>query len=563
MLTSFALVIVLVIALVAIAGKQMADIRDNYDIVIKHPVSLEMELREFQSEYRDLRRISATLAFFSSQEADDHEALFAEAVTAYNMAVSNLADAEIIISGNPKLTRAEKDIRLEGIQQLRDAFTRFHDQITLPLIDAVRANDRETALTIADAATSLAPVVMEKVDAVIALATEAANNQIAQTEAAARSTLILLLVISAIAVALAVAIAFAVSNYIGKSLGPLTRFMNRAASEGDIDFRPEWADVVRRVGRNQDELGQVTAAAAAFFGRVTTIGQALHDVSNGDLTSELPLLSRQDSMGLAFRKMQDNLNAMCGDITVSSLQVAAGASQVTAGAQALSTGATEQAASIEELSDAISLIAERTEGAARMAGQAAQLAGTIKDNAEKSRRRMEEMLTAAGEISEASEAIRKIIKTIDEIAFQTNLLAVNASVEAAHAGRHGKGFSVVAESVRGLALKSAEAAKETERLIANSMEKAGVGVAIAREASESLAEIVAGINENSRLVSTIAQSSEEQSRNIGQINIGISQVSNVVRQNSVTAEQSAAASEEMCGQSAMLQQLVSQFTLKG
>jgi methyl-accepting chemotaxis protein len=175
---------------------------------------------------------------------------------------------------------------------------------------------------------------------------------------------------------------------------------------------------------------------------------------------------------------------------------------------------------------------------------------------------MNEMTSAVKDINQASQSIGKVIKVIDDIAFQTNILALNAAVEAARAGQHGKGFAVVAEEVRNLAAKSADAARETGTLIANSTEKAELGSRIAGETAASLAEIVSGISESNQFINEIAQSSEQQSSGIEQINSGISQVAHVVQQNSATAEESAAASEEMNGQSSMLEGLISRFKLR-
>ena len=198
-----------------------------------------------------------------------------------------------------------------------------------------------------------------------------------------------------------------------------------------------------------------------------------------------------------------------------------------------------------------------------MAGRAAELANSIKGNAEKGSRQMDEMITAVNEINDAGQSISKVIKTIDDIAFQTNILALNAAVEAARAGQHGKGFAVVAEEVRNLASKSANAAKETGALIQDSAQKAELGARIAGETASSLSEIVSGINESSQIVGDIAKSTGDQTVGISHINKGIDEVAQVIQQTSATAQQSAAASQEMSAQSVVLEELIGQFKLKG
>ena len=359
-----------------------------------------------------------------------------------------------------------------------------------------------------------------------------------------------------------ISIALYMSAFISKPLVPLSAFMTQAGLTGDIAQKPADAEIIGKYAQAGDEIGQALSGSASFTKHVSHIAGALLSVAKGDLTVEVNLLSEEDVMGKSLQSVIDNLNAMFREVSTSADQVSTGAKQVADGAQSLAQGSTEQAASIQELSSTIAEIAHKTKSNAETAGMAAKLSNTIKENAEKGNRQMGEMIAAVKDINEASQSISKIIKTIDDIAFQTNILALNAAVEAARAGQHGKGFAVVAEEVRNLASKSAEAARDTGEMIQNTMEKAGLGSRIAGETALSLTEIVAGINESSRLIDEIARASEEQTSGIAQVNIGIDQVAQVVQQNSATAEESAASSEEMSGQANMLQELIARFKVR-
>ncbi|MCL2125499.1 MAG: HAMP domain-containing methyl-accepting chemotaxis protein [Oscillospiraceae bacterium] len=325
-------------------------------------------------------------------------------------------------------------------------------------------------------------------------------------------------------------------------------------SEGDINVTFD-----HRAG---DEVGQLAEELQLMVDSMRKQADALIVISQGDLTANVTARSDSDAVNKAISQMLDNNNRMMLEVRAAARQVANGAKQMATGAQSLAQGSTEQSASIEELSSSISEIARKTKDNMERADKAAELSDSIKDMAEKGSRQMSEMMAAVNEISNASSSINKVIKVIDDIAFQTNILALNAAVEAARAGQHGKGFAVVAEEVRNLAAKSAEAAKDSGSLIDNSIAKASLGVRIAGETAESLAEIVTGINESNQLVRDIARSSDEQSQDIQQINSGVDQVAQVVSHNSATAEEEAAASEEMSGQSTVLEQLISQFKLK-
>ena len=404
--------------------------------------------------------------------------------------------------------------------------------------------------------------IVDNFDECLAMKIEVAKTAAYDAADLGNTLLILIIVVLAIALAAAVFLALYISGLISKPLVILSTFMNKAGTTGDITLSPTDVAAIDNYAKLRDEIGQAIKGSAAFVNHVTNVAHHLETIAGGDLTVDVHMLSSADTMGKSLEQMVDNLNNMFGNIQTSTSQVSTGAKQVADGAQALAQGSTEQAASVQELSSSIAEIANKTKENAEIAGRTSQLSESIKENALKGSRQMDDMISAVKEINDASQSISKIIKTIDDIAFQTNILALNAAVEAARAGQHGKGFAVVAEEVRNLASKSAEAAKDTGDMIQNSMEKAEYGSNIAGETAESLKDIVTGISESGELIAEIAKSSEEQSIGISQINTGIDKVAQVVQQNSATAEQSAAASEEMSSQSTILEELISQFKLK-
>ena len=298
---------------------------------------------------------------------------------------------------------------------------------------------------------------------------------------------------------------------------------------------------------------------------VEEISDTLASVAEGDLDLEVTTDFRGDFVEIknSLNNIVSSLSEVLGDISVASEQVASGSRQVSDGSQALSQGSTEQASSVQELTASIAEVAGQTKQNAVSAGQARQLAEEARVNAVKGDDHMKEMLRSMEDISESSSNIYKIIKVIDEIAFQTNILALNAAVEAARAGQHGKGFAVVAEEVRNLAAKSANAARETTDLIEGSIAKVNVGTKIANDTAAALNEIVAGVEKVAGLVGDIAEASNEQASGIAQIDKGLDEVSHVVQNNSATAEESAAASEELSSQADLLREMVGRFKIKG
>jgi methyl-accepting chemotaxis protein len=428
---------------------------------------------------------------------------------------------------------------------------------------AVASGDRTAMDAAMEALDGAGSDVSDFLDQLSAMNDVMASERVGASKQASQNTAIALIAVTLLGITVAVVFFAYLSGNISKPMLVLKGFLMQAGRTGNIVPRPEDLKMVEDLAQRKDELGETITATNIFMQHLINLGGQLTSIADGDISIDVQKLSDKDIMGISLGKVVDNLNGMFADINKASLMVSTGAGQIADSSQALAQGSTQQAATVQQLAASTAEIATNTKANAQMAEKAAALAGTIKLNAEKGSRQMDEMMVAVNEITQASQSIGKVIKVIDDIAFQTNILALNAAVEAARAGQHGKGFAVVAEEVRSLAAKSAEAASDTGSLIANSIAKAGIGAKIANETAASLVEIVSGINESSRIVEEIAASSEVQSDGIMQINNGIDQVAKVVQQNSAMAEQSAAASQELSGQSEILKQLLDQFKLKG
>ncbi len=349
------------------------------------------------------------------------------------------------------------------------------------------------------------------------------------------------------------------------------------------------ASVQRLVGVEQQVIeaarqGRLSARGSAeglagVFGELVTGMNELLGAANAPIQEAKDVLSRAQNRDLTARMRGDyqgdfdliklatnnaleTLENALSEVQTVADQVAAAAGQITGASSQMARGASSQAASIEEVLSTLEEITSMSKQNAANAQESRSHAHGATSMADQGSASMSRLSSAVESIKGAADETAKIIKTIDEIAFQTNLLALNAAVEAARAGDAGRGFAVVAEEVRSLAMRSAEAAKNTTVVIERSLKKAEEGVNINREASVAFEAIGKQVKKVVEVIAEIAESSQQQHDSVARINKGVDTVSRDTQQSAAATEQTASAAEELAAQAETMRTLTSQFRLR-
>ena len=301
----------------------------------------------------------------------------------------------------------------------------------------------------------------------------------------------------------------------------------------------------KAIQKKMDDNNQTASISIWFTGIIGGIGSILAIVLG---------LFLNRSITLPIKRVVTGIQEGADNVDEASVQVSSASQSLAEGASRQAAGLEETSSSLEEMTSMTTHNADNAQQAKGMMSEASQVVVNVS-------RHMEEMAEAITEIMKSSEETGKIIKTIDEIAFQTNLLALNAAVEAARAGEAGAGFAVVAEEVRNLAMRAAEAAKNTNRLIGNTIDSVKNGNSLVLQTRDAFRKNVDISSKISNLIDEIAAASREQAQGISEMNRAVSEIDEVTQQNAANAEESASASKEMNHQAQQMKELVKELVV--
>jgi methyl-accepting chemotaxis protein len=369
----------------------------------------------------------------------------------------------------------------------------------------------------------------------------------------ARENATVLLIISLIIGITAILIAFVLARSIVNPIIKCVAFADQI-STGDLEAS---LDIFQK-----DQIGELCDSLRQVVRGFQEKADVVRQFANGDLTASVVTLSNKDGLGISLQTMKRDLNVLLGQISGSVDQISSGSEQIAQASQNLSEGAASQASSTEEVSVMVNQISGQASQNSDNAVQAKGISEKATLDAEKGNRNMAEVVSLMEKINDSADDTKKIVKVIDDIAFQINLLALNANVEAARAGKYGKGFAVVADEVRNLAVKSAQSAKETSEKVEESIKNIKNGSDAVQVSASQLEEIVKGSRQVSEILEEIAAASKSQDNGISQATNGLDQIDKITQENTGSAEETAAASEELSSQSLQLKALVDRFKLE-
>lgn len=547
----FAFMFVIIISCIAgvVGILQILKIDSDYSYALKYYGFAQGDVGLLGTEFNDNRTIIRDFIFSADIDAMNS---YSEKYSRSNTQIESclLKVKKSMVSAN----------ELKYYKQISKDMTQYKEIGVQAVELAMHNNNSKAQEVMTQQANPLSEKIANSITALIQENVSEGNAVSENLSQQSRTTVISILAVLLFSILICIFIALKIARGISRPVQDLTKAARKlAAGELDISIASD---------SRKDEIGQLNSAfsetIAILKAYITDIKSNLNRIAHGNLCVSLHETFRGDFVELkdAIDHISVTLKDAFAQIDRSAEQVTNGAEQISAGSQVLAHGSAEQANSVKQLSETVSEISGHVKGNATNAEAANNYVNDVCSEIQISSTCMDHMMNAISGISDSSNEIVKIEKVIENIAFQTQILSLNASVEAARAGGAGKGFAVVAEEVRNLAQKSTKAAGEVTISIRNSMVHVKDGIETAEKTAKSLRRVTENMNTVSDMVGKISSVSLQQAKEIKQIDEGFHQISDVVQTNSATAEEGAAQSEELSGQARLMKDLVGKFQLR-
>lgn len=550
LMLSYIVVLALLVVSVVVSVVSLFQIGDQITSFYEHPFQVSASANTVNTKFEEMQK--SVFRALSTEDAAITEESINEAGACATVIQENLEVINALYLGNHQEV-LNLQTKLEELAPMR--------QEVLALA-AENANVEAAAYMEANNIPLIEEIQVD-LDNLINTADQTGETMINSLQRRQVITTILLIVLGVMS--LAVSLIFA--RFITLSITVPIEQMERASenlANGVLDAEIITYEAKDEVGILADNM---KIAITGLNTLIADVSYLMKEMSVGNLTvkssQEQVYVGAFKPMLLSIREMNQNISKTIREINESSEQVLIGSTQMAESAQGLAEGATEQAGAVEELTATIDDVANTAQMSADEAKDTSQKIDASAERAEISRQEMEKLTAAMQRIDETSKEIVNIIASIEDIASQTNLLSLNASIEAARAGDAGKGFAVVADQIGKLASDSAQSAANTRDLIMKTLEEIRVGNDITAVTSEAFSNIIKEIEVFAKEAEDISNKSWQQFESLKQVSEGVNQISNVVQNNSAAAEETSATSEELAAQADNLKALVGRFQIEG
>lgn len=550
---SFAAVIALVAVMLAVTQVGMDQVSHDMETFYNEEFQIvdnsQMVMTDLQGYAKGLSRVALAAENAEKRSASDAAKYLSTRTDEMNQYLDSMGTDIDTLSGLPLYSTKE----LNSIKKLYQTLT---DQTT-QLLSMFSDGQVDDGLKLANGdIENNAVSVRTALNTIIERAQKRALDKHDSSMALASRQRVIVVIIAAFVLAVASVLGLLLMRSIKKPLSEMELAARRLA-EGDLSQEITY--------KSRDEFGslaqslRVTISALQLY--IREISAAMSAIGNRRLNYRTSVEFKGDFISIreSIDKISKDLTETLVQINASADQVVRGAEQIAGSGQSLSQATLEQASSVEELSATINDVADRVRDNADNAVATSRLTEAVGTDIRKTSQEVLDMSAVMNKMREMSREITGIIQDIEDIAFQTNILSLNAAVEAARAGEAGKGFSVVANEIRRLSEKTAEASRSTSALIGKTVDMMVQGADMAGATSKKLVSTASAAQDAAARVQTISQASAEQATAVVQLRQSIEQISTVVQENSANAEESAASSEELTSQMQLLKKLVGSF----